>query len=282
MVDSIGRQHGMYAQLQYPATCFADFSLAHSSSLSFFSKTANDLMCYLASVSKVIKARHDNLPPAGGWCKNTTECKDDTRGKFTGLGLAGATFQSYDKNNTKHIHIVVESGNFGVYNKKNTQLKWKNIVRAGKKDDIYVINQGLHYGSNVDRMVADIHEVKDAMLYAKGNGARVLWRETSASHFDTSSGSWEGSLEEAQDVRLAECVSHTKIDKTQAWQTYNAATTPLLKSLGIDVLEVWEATFFAPEWCHIGAGVDCGHFLQPGGVTNYFTESLLKYIEDNM
>ena len=251
--------------------------------LSYF-LLAHDLMCYLASVSKVIKLKHDNIPPAGGWCKNTSECKDDTRGKFTGLGLSGATFQSYDKNNTKEIHVVKESGNFGAYNKKNTQLHFTNIVRIGKTGDIYVINGGMHYGSDVKRLVGDLHEVKDAMMTAKDNGARVLWRETSASHFvaGQSGGSWEGSLKEAQDERKAECVSHTKLNKTQAWHTHNAATTPLMKSWGIDVLEVWEASFLSPEWCHVGAGVDCGHFLQPGGVTNYFTESLLKYIEDKM
>lgn len=240
-----------------------------------------DLLCYLASVSKVVNVKHSNLPPTGGWCRKTDECKEDTRGMFSGLSLTGATFQSYDKNNTKNIHVKTESGNMGAYNKKSTQSKFKKILSRGKKDDIYVINQGMHYGLDIDRLVAHIHEVKDELLKSKDRGARVLWRETSASHFDSEEGSHSELLREKQNARSAECIPHKYLNATKSYNMYNGRTTPLMKSFGIDVLEVWEATFLGPEWCHIGAGVDCAHFLQPG-ITSYFTESLLKYIEEKM
>ena len=119
-------------------------------------------------------------------------------------------------------------------------------------------------------------------MSAKERGARILWRETSAVHFGGDSGYYKSEVhKELQDEGMATCVPYSLINRTASFNVFNGNVTPLVKSWGIHVLEIWEATFLMPEWCHVGRGVDCAHFLLPGG-TSYGTEALLKYIEEEM
>lgn len=77
---------------------------------------ATDLLCYFASESRLV---HVDIDPMGKpdekGCTRINDCYDDTRGDYSGLGLTGATFESYNEdttNNSTHdngrINIVFE------------------------------------------------------------------------------------------------------------------------------------------------------------------------------
>ena len=57
----------------------------------------------------------------------------------------------------------------------------------GRKDDIVVINQGLHYKKKQE-LLNDIDAIKPALLSAMNRGARVIWQEKNAAHFNTTDG----------------------------------------------------------------------------------------------
>ena len=106
-------------------------------------------------------------------------------------------------------------------------------------------------------------------------------RETAAGHSNAPDGYWDPSLNVFQANKSAHCVSSSMINATASRLRYNDVVIEMLKSWGVDILEIWEASLLMPEWCHVGGGVDCAHYIQPGG-TSYFTEILLKYIEEKM
>lgn len=232
---------------------------------------AVDLMCYLASNSRIIRVNVNHF------AQKAPEA--DLRGKYAGLGLSGATFRSYGGNKTKDIHVVMGSGNFGVFNKNQAISRFTALMNKGRKDDIFVLNQGLHYKAK-EALLNDLNAIKPVLLSSIDRGARVIWRETNAVHFNATNGYYSPETKALQERKSAHCVSSSMINATSS-RNYYGMVTPLMKSWGIHVLETWEASFLMPEWCHVGGGVDCAHFLQPGG-TSFFTESLLKYIEEEM
>mmetsp|Transcript_22732 Transcript_22732/g.47909 ORF Transcript_22732/g.47909 Transcript_22732/m.47909 type:complete len:224 (-) Transcript_22732:456-1127(-) len=216
----------------------------------------------------------DSRPSGSSRCYNDGACHPDPRPHYTGMGLNGATFRY----NNKDIRILRGSGNFGVFNKGKALPKWHALIGGANEGDIFVFNGGLHYPSD-ERLAADLETIKPWILEAQERGVNVIWRETNAAHFNVSNGYYSPELKEYQDKGEAYCVSSSHIDANASWHHYNGKATPLLQSWGIPVLETWEATFLMPEWCHVGRGVDCAHYLQPGG-SSYFTEALLKYIEE--
>jgi len=233
---------------------------------------AVDLMCYLASNSRIVSVKINHFAP--------TAPEAETRGQYVGLGLNGATFRSFGGNKTKDIHVVVGSGNFGVNNKAQARSRFSSFMNKGRKDDIFVLNQGLHYKAE-EGLLDDLNEIKPVLLSSIDRGVRVIWRETGAGHFNATNGYHYSSHIGLQERKALHCVSSSMINATSSRNHYNGMVTPLMKSWGIPVLETWEASFLMPEWCHVAGGVDCVHFLQPGG-TSFFTESLLKYIEEEM
>lgn len=240
-----------------------------------------DLTCYLASVSRIVEVDLEPELAKVPRCEASGDCKGDYRGQYAGLNIKRATFQSYRGDTKKQIHVARASGNFGAMKSKHTHSHFRNFIASiAKKDDILVLNGGLHYKDG-DRIPLDLEEIKPALINAMNDGMRVLWRETGASHFNTTDGYYtDPTLKALQEVKSAHCVSHTLINATANRNFYNGKVTPLMKSFGVHVLETWEASFLNPAFCHVGGGVDCGHTLQPGGTTSYYTESLLKYIEE--
>lgn len=110
----------------------------------------------------------------------------------------------------------------------------------------------------------------------------MIWRETNAVHFDTHDGYWYEGLFADQDRKDARCVPHNDINRTSAYARYNGpAVEAAARDAGMDILKIWEGTFLIPPECHAGGGVDCAHYVQPGGAS-YMTEALLAYIEENM
>jgi len=65
---------------------------------------------------------------------------------------------------------------------------------------------------------------------------------------------------------------------TRAWEVNtNSISTPLLKVSGIPILNIWNASRTANAACHVGTGVDCVHYCEPG-VVSYFNDALLSYL----
>ena len=139
---------------------------------------ATDLLCYFASESRLVNVdiAWEGKPAEKGCAKND-DCYADTRDEYSGLGLTGATFQSYNNdttNNSTHnnglVNIVFEGWN------KDNSKKFKKALEKGKHGDIIVINQGLHF-SGYEPIVSALNSTyKDTIISAKKRGARVIWR----------------------------------------------------------------------------------------------------------
>ena len=109
----------------------------------------------------------------------------------------------------------------------------------------------------------------------------MVWCETSAVHFNTDDGYFDPELILTdQKTRKACCVSSLELNSTRSRQRSDGLLVPLMKTLNISILEVWEASFLLPEWCHVGEGIDCLHFIMPGA-TSFFTETLISYIAES-
>lgn len=234
-----------------------------------------DLLCYLASVSNVTRADIARLGE-GSWCNVLNQCEVDYKG-YNPFSSIRASFCPWGKSESDEaeVHIIVQR-----CNRFSTERNCLDILAKGREGDIFVINEGLHSGG-FGEMLKQFNKTIPALLSLVSRGGRVVWRETSASHFNTPDGYQSSELVNLQKNRTAHCVPPSAINATSSRNRFNAAIVPIIKSFGIPVLEVWEASFLMPEWCHIGGGRDCLHMLQPGA-TSYFTESLLKYIEENI
>jgi len=229
---------------------------------------ATDLMCRLVGGARLLDAEIDASPS-----------ELDHRGPLAGYGLKGATFGQFGSNKT--VRVVFESGNMGVSAPKKNMPLFKELLRKGKEGDVYVINGGLHYRDSY-RLVSHIREHADSFRGALDRGCKVIWRETNAVHFDTHDGYWYEGLFADQDRKDARCVPHNDINRTSAYARYNGpAVEAAARDAGMDILKIWEGTFLIPPECHAGGGVDCAHYVQPGGAS-YMTEALLAYIEENM
>lgn len=136
-----------------------------------------DLLCYFASESRLVSIDIDPKgKPAEKGCTKNNDCYEDPRDEYSGLGLSGATFQSYNTttNNSTHnnglINIVFEGWN------KNKPELFKKALEKGKDGDIIVINQGLHHSGYEPIANALNGTYKDTILSAKNRGARIIWR----------------------------------------------------------------------------------------------------------
>ena len=137
-----------------------------------------DLLCYFASESRLVNVDIDPMgKPQEKGCTKNDNCYEDTRDEYSGLGLTGATFQSYNNdtaNNHTHnnglINIMFEGWN------KDNLNKFKKTLEKGKHGDIIVINQGLHFSGYEPIVNALNGTYKDTILSAKKRGARIIWR----------------------------------------------------------------------------------------------------------
>jgi len=113
-----------------------------------------------------------NGKPAEKGCTKNNDCYEDTRDEYSGLGLTGATFQSYinaTANNSTHnnglINIVFEGWN------KDKPKTFKKALEKGKHGDLFVINTGLHSSGYEPIANALNGTYKDTILSAKKRGA---------------------------------------------------------------------------------------------------------------
>ncbi|KAL7545015.1 hypothetical protein ACHAWF_008381 [Thalassiosira exigua] len=253
---------------------------------------AVDLLCRLASASRMVRHRIERAPtPKGIWCPDGNEtdlerCDVDYRGPepgpYASLLDLSATFRTVaggGGNESKSVHVVSGSGNMGVYAPRKNRPRFVSAMGKMKSGDVAVVNQGLHYRDQRG-LANDIAAVEAALTSAMDRGVHVLWRETTAGHFHTPDG-YYSPLKIGASGSHSTCVPDFLVNRTLSWERYNSEVTPLMRSLGVPVMEAWEATFLLPEYCHVGGGKDCAHFLMPGGMS-YLTESLLKYIEEHV
>lgn len=137
-----------------------------------------DLLCYFASESRLVSIDIDpNGKPAEKGCTKNNDCYEDTRDEYSGLGLTGATFQSYinaTANNSTYnnglINIVFEGWN------KDKPKTFKKALEKGKHGDLFVINTGLHSSGYEPIANALNGTYKDTILSAKKRGVRIVWR----------------------------------------------------------------------------------------------------------
>ena len=228
-----------------------------------------DFLCLMASISEITRKEIGRLPPKN-WCNGANECEVNFDG-YTGWNHAQATFRSFGpKRIDIHVVVAIEYGRVGELAK---------YLKNAKKGDIFVLNQGLHKRRDRghDFLLNSFIKNKETIEAAKGKGAHIVWRETTGAHFHTQDGYYDDSIKALQTTKSAVCVPSSVInkEKSKAWD--DVGLVPLMKPLNIPILETWEATFLAPEWCHVGQGVDCVHWLQPGP-TSYLSEALLNYI----
>jgi len=228
-----------------------------------------DFLCLMASISEITRKEIVRLPPKN-WCNGANECEVNFDG-YTGWNHAKATFRSFGPKRI-YIHVVaaIEYGRVGELTK---------YLNNAKKGDTFVLNQGLHKRRDRghDFLLNSFIKNKEVIKAAKGKGAHIVWRETTGAHFHTQDGYYDDSIKALQTTKSAVCVPSSDInkEKSKAWD--DVGLVPFLKSLDIPILETWEATFLAQEWCHVGQGMDCVHWLQPGP-TSYLSEALLNYI----
>jgi len=255
---------------------------------SMTSEAAADFLCLMASISEVTRQEIVRLPPKN-WCngtltttegilmlnktwqlRNANECEVNFDG-YTGWNHAQATFRSFGpKRIDIHVVAAIEYGRVG---------ELFQHLKNAKKGDIFVLNQGLHKRRDrgQDFLMNKFIKKKEVIEAAKGKGAHIVWRETTGAHFHTSDGYYDDSIKALLPTKSAICVPPSDIDKEKSKAWDDGGLVPLMKSLDIPILETWEATFLAPEWCHVGQGTDCVHWLQPGP-TSYLSEALLNYI----
>jgi hypothetical protein len=151
------------------------------------------------------------------------------------------------------------------------------------KGDVVVANAGMHH--DIGFMTPEVTKLLPAISKATMRGVRVIWRETTASHFRDSpdrSGLWSNVFTDKQLKHEAFCADGDFFDATLAWEQSfgNAQLTKLLTDNNITVLRIWNATFSAPSMCHVGGGRDCVHFCFPG-VMGYATDLLLFHLLHN-
>ena len=230
-----------------------------------------DFLCYISSISENIKSdivrKQRRVPTA--WCSNMNECDVNYNG-HSELYWAKETFRS--TNMPKDIHVTVIGEQRG-------QKYLMQYLQSAKKGDIIVMNQGLHYmHGEYDLLLEEYTKLKSSLLKARDNGVHLLWRETNAAHFNTTDGYYVKGTDSSQQQP---CVASAHLDANRSRNRSKGLLVPYMRSLDVPILQFWEASFLVPEHCHVGQGIDCLHYLQPG-VTSFFTESLLKYIKENV
>ena len=241
-----------------------------------------DFACRLASIARVVRA-DVSRQPKGSWCNVANVCgrKRDVDG-FDGIANMNITFDSPDvlDNGTGNtgINVVAAKEDMG-------QVHLTQLLNMGKKDDVFVLNQGLHYllplkNENQEKLLWQWNQTVPALQSAMERGSRLVWRETSAVHFNTIDGYWSQEVYRSQRDHSAQCVPSSALNAAASRERTNGIIIPFIKSLGIPILQTWEASFLLPSMCHVGEGVDCLHFLMSGGPTSFFTETLVKFIVD--
>ena len=242
-----------------------------------------DFACRLASIARVVRA-YVPRQPKGAWCNRENICgsKMDTNG-FTGIVNMNITFELPDvlHNGTGNTGITVVATKEDIGRVHLTRL-----LNMGKQNDVFVLNQGLHYlrprsqNKTQEYLLWQWNQTVPALQSAMERGSRLVWRETSAVHFNTKDGYWSQKVARPQRKHSAQCVPSSALNATASRERSNGIIIPFITSLGIPILQTWEASFLLPAMCHVGEGVDCLHFLMSGGPTSFFTETLVKFIVD--
>ncbi len=235
-----------------------------------------DFFCAVASISETVNTDIARLP-SGYWCTSKQSCDVDYKGMGQ-IYWIHATFRSYHANESGDRVVI----NISFIGEQKGQKYLREYLERGKRGDVIVMNQGLHYMKNFqEKLLMEYTQIKLQLLAARSRGVELVWRETSAAHFDTKDGYYREELGALQENKSVTCIPSSMIESATAKNVSNGLLVPFMRSLSIPVLETFDASFLIPAYCHVAQGIDCVHFLQPGA-SSFFTESLLKHIEDNV
>jgi len=199
------------------------------------------------------------------------------RAHFGEIYWAHAKFRSHstlDENgNRKEIRV-------SVVGEQKKQRYLSSFLEEAKRGDVIVMNQGLHYINDSPiqaNLLQEYTQIQTLLASARSRGVHLLWRETNAAHFNTTHGYYVKGVT----TEPVECAPSSMLDPESSRNRSHGLLIPFMQSMDIPILEIWEATFLMPEWCHVAEGKDCLHYLQPGA-TAYFTEALLKHVENHV
>ena len=156
-------------------------------------------------------------------------------------------------------------------------------LRAG---DVVVANEGLWrraYDENsTDRELERVDEFSQrgsCVNLLRNLGVRLLWRETSAQHFDrTPTGQYKAGC------KVTRCGGCGPVDDANALRTLNDAVSMRMRTMGVGVLPFFEPTL--PLWTEHVARLsgfvrhehilDCTHWCEPNTVYAALTPALLQ------
>ena len=148
-------------------------------------------------------------------------------------------------------------------------VSFASLPRLISQNDVVVFNAGLHFQNrNEDDFMRYIREFATS-IQNQSNGARLLWRETSLQHFNTSTGSYDPSSTSCAikgEIDLRSRLSSREFKNNKAANTY-------LSQIGAEILHTANYSFNLPE-THVEDTTrpdfvaqkkkDCTHFCLPG------------------
>ena len=211
------------------------------------------------------------------------------------LDFVNATFRLYNTN-YQTINIIFREQYHG-------QSELLSCLGWAKSGDIIVMNQGLHYMPSYGRGKLNQSDllkeyqttIESKLILAMQAGIRLVWRETTAAHFNTTDGYISPEIITQQQTKNVTCVSSSASSSllgsgssiingtVSRYNSNDGYMIPYMRDqLNIPILEIWESSLALPAYCYAGLGTDCVHFVsKTGGGTSYFTDALLDYIALN-
>lgn len=107
--------------------------------------------------------------------------------------------------------------------------------------------------------------------------SRLVWRESTAQHFDSPGGHWRhGFMLRSNVENLIQRCANIPVEAMRRHAHWNPAVAPLMKHHSVPVLQTWEGS--ARAWyAHVDHG-DCTHFCQPSALLERWAQTLLRTV----
>jgi len=150
--------------------------------------------------------------------------------------------------------------------------------------DIIIVNTGLHWiPFDLHLQMKTFVDTYKLLRRKYKNGPQVWWKETTAQHFHTSDGQFEG-----LDSQHKTCIPSVKDDPENSikyHQLKNSISIPYILDTDIPIMYTWkaESTMGNEHLFYLGKQhnhIDCTHWCVPSSISIYWVE-LLFYMMDN-
>lgn len=191
---------------------------------------------FRASFATIVQAQVPRREE-GGWCNSQNACPEHSRG-YNGIEFMNVTFEMKipDKDAMKQITVIIVK-------EDHSQSKSKLLrqLEIGKMNDVFIINQGLHYmnqgGKTTKTLLSELQSITPAIIGVLNKNVSIIWREISAVYFNTSDGYWKNYIRPFQSNQSAVCVSSAAINATVSYANANEIIVPYMESIGIPILK---------------------------------------------